>query len=85
MIVLHFPIAFGHSIPPVLAYIDPGILSMALQAVFVFLFGAVTAYFMVPWQWLASFFRRKSGDSTTTASEGPPERDSTNPDTQDME
>ena len=37
-----------------LGYVDPGIVSTALQAVFVFLFGAMTAYLAAPWRWIVS-------------------------------
>ena len=48
-----------------IAYIDPGLLSLALQAVFVFLFSALTAYLLAPWKWLTSIFRRKSHDNVS--------------------
>jgi hypothetical protein len=51
-------------------YIDPGILSMALQALFLFIFGAITAYLMAPWKWLTSLVRRtKRPSDEETASE----------------
>jgi hypothetical protein len=60
-------------------YIDPGIVSMALQAVFVFLFGAMTAYLTAPWRWLRSLLpvRKVSAaddaDAVDAADESPAE------------
>ncbi len=49
-----------------LGYIDPGIVSTALQAAFVFLFGAMTAYLTAPWRWLQSWL---PGRKASTADE----------------
>jgi hypothetical protein len=51
----------GFSVP--LAYIDPGIVSLAIQSFCVLLFSAATGFLFGPWRWLASFFRRKDKSS----------------------
>lgn len=59
---------------PMPAYIDPGVLSMALQAIFVFVFGAIATYIMAPWKWFSARFRGKKADPNTTsgaADQGP--------------
>jgi len=61
---------FNSFFRPILAYIDPGILSTALQAVFVFLFGALAAYFVGPWKWIAAVFRRGKAAPTSQGDAG---------------
>jgi len=41
-----------------IAYIDPGILSVAVQTAFVVVFGSLAAYTMAPWRYLRSLFSR---------------------------
>jgi hypothetical protein len=51
--------------------------STAIQAGFVFLFGAMTAYLTAPWRWLMSLLPRKRAaatDNPEEAVESPPEK-----------
>ena len=40
------------------AYIDPGVTSLAIQAVFALMFGAVATWLLAPWRFFASLFHR---------------------------
>lgn len=51
------------SIPGLLAYIDPGIVSLAIQSFCVLLFGLMSGFLFAPWRWVSSFFRRKDNPS----------------------
>ncbi len=44
--------------PAALAYIDPGIISIAIQAVFTAVFGVVTFLLLGPRRWITSIWRR---------------------------
>jgi len=60
-----------------LGYVDPGIVSTALQAAFVFLFGAMAGYLMAPWRWLVSLIRGRvapAADEAEEVSETPREQ-----------
>ena len=41
-----------------LAYIDPGIISLAVQALFAAIFGAATVFLLGPRRWLVAIWRR---------------------------
>ncbi|MCH7729267.1 MAG: hypothetical protein IH991_22715 [Planctomycetes bacterium] len=41
-----------------LAYIDPGVTSLAIQAVFALMFGALATWLLAPWRFFASLFHR---------------------------
>ena len=47
-----------------LAYIDPGIVSLAIQSFCVLVFSAAAGFLFGPWRWLASLFRRKDRSSS---------------------
>ena len=42
-----------------LAYIDPGVASMAIQAIFVLVFGSLMAWIVSPWNFVKSLLARK--------------------------
>ena len=44
-----------------LAYIDPGLLSLVFQVVFVSILGALFTWLAAPWRWLRGMFRRRRG------------------------
>ncbi len=59
-----YMLLFGQGFEPLLGYIDPGLLSMALQAFFVLIFGAATAFLFAPWRWFKSLFNRSKQAGT---------------------
>lgn len=40
------------------AYIDPGVTYALLQALFIFIFGAASAFIVRPWTWIKSWFKK---------------------------
>jgi hypothetical protein len=82
MIAIQFTPDFTQNVFLVLGYIDPGILSMALQAFFVFLFGAMATFLVAPWKRLASLFRRKKEVAADGTGQSATERDGTIQETQ---
>jgi hypothetical protein len=46
-----------------LGYIDPGVVSLAIQSFFVLIFSVSVGYLLGPWRWIVSFFRRKDESS----------------------
>lgn len=45
------------------AYIDPGLLSAALQALFAIIFGVLAGYVLAPWRLIKRVFRRGKTES----------------------
>ncbi len=68
-------LTFGQDVSPMVAYIDPGLLSMAIQGFFILVFGALATYLTAPWRWFASMFRRKRIPADENAAEGNTERE----------
>lgn len=52
-----------------IGYIDPGLISVAVQAAFVAFFGALTAYAVAPWRTLLSLFSRNNASKDSKDSE----------------
>ena len=55
------------------AYIDPGILASLYQALYVLIFGAITAYIVRPWRYVKSLFRKSA--ETAAEDESPASRE----------
>ena len=64
--------ALGPGFVPLLAYIDPGMVSIIVQAFFVIVFGAVATTLLGPWRWLTSVFGRNRNATGTDAAENNP-------------
>ena len=45
------------------AYVDPGILSVLYQAIYVVVFGAVATFIFKPWNYVKSLFRKPKPDA----------------------
>ena len=43
---------------PVLAYVDPGILAVLYQAIYVFIFGSLVAWVLRPWNYVKGLLDR---------------------------
>ncbi len=56
------------------AYVDPGIMSVLFQALYVVFFGAAAAFILRPWAYLKSLFKKGEPDAAAT-----PERDMEEP------
>ncbi len=56
------------------AYLDPGLVSMVIQGLFVAAAGFTTLYVLGPWRWFKSFFT-KSQPSTKTETQPSTESD----------
>jgi hypothetical protein len=56
------------------AYVDPGILSVLFQGLYVAVFGVAAAYILRPWTYLKSLFKKGKPDVTAA-----PERDMEKP------
>lgn len=54
------------------AYVDPGIVAILYQAIYVAVFGALAAFIFKPWNYLKSFFQKSKPKAQT-----PQEPDST--------
>lgn len=62
----------------ILAYIDPGLLALALQGLFALIFGLFATYALLPWRMLKSLFRRKGTTESRAAEPVSPEADGSN-------
>ncbi len=58
------------------AYVDPGILSVLFQGLYVAVFGVAAAFIFRPWNYLKSVFKKGKPDADVTAA---PERDMEKP------
>lgn len=56
----------------IVAYIDPGLVSMAFQAVFAVAFGVIVAYMTAPWRWLRGLIRRRRDEPRSTGDDQTP-------------
>ena len=65
MLQASWPFLSDGLFPP--GYVDPGIVSTAIQAMFIFLFGAMTAYLTAPWRWLMSLLPGNRASATDQA------------------
>ncbi len=53
------------------AYVDPGILSVLFQGLYVVVFGAAAAFIFRPWNYLKSVFNKRKPDTRTEAEQEP--------------
>ncbi len=51
------------------AYIDPGVTSLAIQAFFALMFGAVATWLLAPWRIFTSLFHRGKRKNTSESTD----------------